>query len=44
MCVYTATQDWLRDVRFGGTTAVPEPSTTALLGLGAVSLILRRRK
>ena len=25
-------------------TAVPEPSTTALLGLGALALILRRRK
>ena len=26
------------------TTAVPEPSSTALLGLGGLALILRRRK
>ena len=33
----------LGEVRFEG-TAVPEPSTTALLGLGGLALILRRRK
>ena len=30
------------EIRFGG--AVPEPTTTALLGLGGLALILRRRK
>lgn len=35
----------LGEVRFGGTvSAVPEPSSAALLGLGGVALILRRRK
>lgn len=34
----------LGEVRFGGTISVPEPSSTALLGLGALALILRRRK
>jgi hypothetical protein len=33
----------LSEVRFDG-VAVPEPSTTALLGLGGLALILRRRK
>jgi hypothetical protein len=33
----------LGEVRFEG-TAVPEPTTTALLGLGGLALILRRRK
>jgi hypothetical protein len=33
----------LSEVRFDG-TAVPEPTTTALLGLGGLALILRRRK
>ena len=28
----------------GDITPVPEPSTTALLGLGGLALILRRRK
>ena len=31
------------EVRFGG-TAVPEPSSTLLLGLGGLSLVLRRRR
>jgi hypothetical protein len=31
------------EIRFGG-DQVPEPSTTALLGLGGLALILRRRK
>jgi hypothetical protein len=38
--------DWqggIGEVRFEG-TAVPEPTTTALLGLGGIALILRRRK
>lgn len=30
--------------QFTGTAAVPEPSSTALLGLGGLALILRRRK
>jgi hypothetical protein len=34
----------LGEVRFGGTAAVPEPSSAALLGLGGIALILRRRK
>ena len=29
---------------FGTATVVPEPTTTALLGLGGLALILRRRK
>jgi len=33
----------LSEIRFDG-AAVPEPSTTALLGLGGLALILRRRK
>jgi hypothetical protein len=33
----------LDDVSFDG-TAIPEPTTTALLGLGGLALILRRRK
>lgn len=32
------------NVRLTDTAAVPEPSTTALLGLGGLALILRRRK
>ena len=37
------------EIRFGDSfesvvTAVPEPTTTALLGLGGLALILRRRK
>ena len=33
----------LSEIRFGG-EVVPEPTTTALLGLGGLALILRRRK
>ena len=33
----------LSEIRFDG-TVVPEPTTTALLGLGGLALILRRRK
>lgn len=33
----------LGEIRFGG-VAVPESSSTALLGLGGLALILRRRK
>jgi hypothetical protein len=35
----------LDDLVLGGTAvAVPEPTTTALLGLGGLALILRRRR
>ena len=34
----------LREVEIYGVTAVPEPSSAALLGLGGLALILRRRK
>jgi len=35
----------LDEIRFGGDqAAIPEPTTTALLGLGGLALILRRRK
>jgi hypothetical protein len=33
----------ISEIRFGG-TAVPEPSSTALLGLGGLAFILRRRR
>jgi len=36
--------DRISGVDFGITVAVPEPSSTALLGLGGLALILRRRK
>lgn len=32
------------DVGFGGVTTVPEPSSAALLGLGGVAMLLRRRR
>lgn len=32
------------DISINGTSAVPEPSSAALLGLGGLALILRRRK
>lgn len=35
---------WYREFDVVGTATVPEPSTTALLGLGGLALILRRRK
>jgi hypothetical protein len=38
-----ATYTGIGEIRFGA-AAVPEPSTTALLGLGGLALILRRRK
>ena len=34
----------LDNISFTGTTAVPEPSSAALLGLGGLALILRRRR
>ena len=34
----------LTELAIDGTAAVPEPSSTALLGLGGLALILRRRK
>lgn len=34
----------LGEVQFDGVAAVPEPSSTALLGLGGLALLLRRRK
>ncbi|WP_235203457.1 LamG-like jellyroll fold domain-containing protein [Sulfuriroseicoccus oceanibius] len=34
----------LDDVRVNGVAAVPEPSSAALLGLGGLAMILRRRK
>jgi hypothetical protein len=34
---------WFDNLTITG-TAVPEPTTTALLGLGGLALILRRRK
>ena len=37
-----ATYTGIGEIRFGG--VVPEPSTTALLGLGGLALILRRRR
>jgi hypothetical protein len=33
----------INEIQFDG-TAVPEPTTTALLGLGGLALIMRRRK
>jgi hypothetical protein len=32
------------DMRFDNVSVVPEPSTTALIGLGGLALILRRRR
>ncbi|MEZ7957096.1 MAG: PEP-CTERM sorting domain-containing protein [Rubritalea sp.] len=39
----TSSGSGLAEVQFGG-VAVPEPTTTALLGIGGLALILRRRK
>ena len=41
----TSGDKWgLTEMRIDGTAVVPEPSSTALLGLGGLALILRRRK
>lgn len=42
--VLNLTGDWNVNAILVETTAVPEPSSTALLGLGGLALILRRRK
>jgi hypothetical protein len=39
-----ATYTGFGEIRFGGAAPIPEPTTTALLGLGGLALILRRRK
>ena len=42
---FSSTGGWYQfDTITGDFTAVPEPTTTALLGLGGLALILRRRK
>ena len=41
---YASSLMGLSEVRFDGVAAVPEPSSAALLGLGGLALILRRRK
>lgn len=40
----TVTDSGAAGVGFGGITFIPEPSSSALLGLGGLALILRRRK
>jgi hypothetical protein len=41
---YGGSGSMLAEVQFGGVSVVPEPSSTALLGLGGLALILRRRR
>lgn len=50
IAIFDRQQTYVDEIRFGltsadvGLTLVPEPSSTALLGLGGLTLILRRRR